>query len=531
MKKIISGLLIINFIFLSGCVEKDVQSSKNEKVKDCIVYNIGKLPEDLSMLSNYNIRQQDLLINLFEGLVRIDNKGKINGAIAESWDLSKDETCYTFKIKDSAKWNDGSYITAEDFVGFFQKMLNKDINNIYAYQLYCIFGAEDYKNGKCDFSNVAIKATNRKTLEIRLNYPCNYFLNVLSEPIYSLRKMNTELKNWKKDYKDILYSGYFTISGFSKNNEVILNRNNQYWDRDSVKSNKIYISCNDGSEASLAAFESNKVDVFISPPINELKNLIELGKATEQPSYTVGSLVFNLKGNSIVRNLNFRKAVAASIDRNNITKDILKDSAKPSLSYIPPGVSDGMNGSYINKNFFLQTAEKDKVLELIKNSKYNKNKDILKMIYINTVENKKVCETICKNLSVNLDVKIQCEGYDVEEFNDEIKGDNYDIAKVDYEAMYNYPTAFLESWVSYSKLNFYGYKNTEFDDNLMKVKMEKQGVKKIEFLRLAENLLMEDMPVIPIYFNNIIVCKKNDIQGIYTTKKGNMLLDKAYERK
>ncbi|MCH5139065.1 peptide ABC transporter substrate-binding protein, partial [Clostridiaceae bacterium UIB06] len=98
MKKLICYILILSLMFFSGCVEKSVQGNKDEELKNSIVYNLGKAPEDLIMLKSYNLRQQDLLVNLFEGLVSEDEKGKINPALAESWSLSKDETCYTFKI-------------------------------------------------------------------------------------------------------------------------------------------------------------------------------------------------------------------------------------------------------------------------------------------------------------------------------------------------------------------------------------------------------------------------------------------------
>ena len=279
MKKFICCILILNLMFLSGCVEKSVQGNKSEESRNYVVYNLGKAPEDLIMLKNYNIRQQDLLVNLFEGLVSIDEKGKINPALAESWTLSKDETCYTFKIRENAKWSDGSDITAEDFVTFFSEILSKDIDNKYAQQLYYIFGAEDYRKGKCDFNNVAIRAIDKKSLEIRLNYPCNYFLNILSEPIYSLRKVDDDLKEWKKNYKNIVYSGSFIIDNISENSEITLKKNLEYWNKDLVKSDEILVTCIDGSEASLAAFQNYKVDLFVNPPISEYKGLVTSGKA------------------------------------------------------------------------------------------------------------------------------------------------------------------------------------------------------------------------------------------------------------
>ncbi|NMM63242.1 peptide ABC transporter substrate-binding protein [Clostridium sp. P21] len=522
MKKIIFCLLIISFTFFNGCIEKDVQSSKSMQVRNYIVCSVGEMSKDLIMLNDYNLRQQDLLTNLFEGLVRIDETGKVTPAIAQSWSLNKEETCYTFKIKDSAKWSDGTSITAEDFVVFFKEILSKDSENVYAEQLYCVFGAENYRNGKCDFNNVAIRALDAKTLEIRLNYPCCYFLNILSEPIYGIRKMDTKLKNWNKDFKSILYSGYFVIGDFKNTKEVILRKNKYYWNKDSVKSDRLHLVFNEGSETSLAAFQNSKIDLFTNPPVSEVKKLIDKRNILEQQNFSVGALVFNLKKDGIVNDINFRKAVSECIDRNAIVKNVLNDLAKPGVSFIPPGVSDSANGYYINKEFLSASIQKDKALNFIKNSKYNKDKDSLKIIYLDAVENKKICESVAKNLKENLEIKVECIGYGKEEFSDEIKKNDYDIASIQYEAAYNYPLSFLEQWQSVSHSNIYGYKSVEFDNSLTKIKMENNKDKKITMARISENMLMQDMPVVPVYFNSTLVCKKTNITGVHISKKGSL---------
>lgn len=528
MRKFICCILILILVFFNGCVEKSVQSNKNEEPKNYMVYNLGKAPEDLLMLKSYNARQQDLLVNLFEGLVSEDEKGKINPALAESWSLSKDETCYTFKIRENAKWSDGSDITAEDFVTFFSEFLSKDTDNKYAQQLYYIFGAEDYRKGKGDFSNVAIRAIDKKSLEIRLNYPCNYFLNILSQPIYSLRKLNDSLKTWKKNYKDILYSGSFMIDDFSDNGGITLKKNIKYWNKDSIKSDEILLTCIDGSEASLAAFQSNKIDLFTGPPISEFKSLVNLGKVQIVSSSDSSLLVFNLKKEGIIEDINLRKAISLGIDRGKISNEILNDTVKPALSYIPSNISDGMNGKFTNKMFFQKDSQKETSQNLISKSEYEKNKESLKLIYLDTVENKKICESIAKQLNESLKIKIECQGYELEEFTEEIKKNDYDIAKIDCEGNYDYPLSFLEKWMSNSDNNFYGYKNILFDEKVVKAKMEKDQTKKMEFLKEAENILMEDASVVPLYFYNNIICKQSNVEGIYTTNKGNIKLDKAY---
>ncbi|MBC2582722.1 peptide ABC transporter substrate-binding protein [Clostridium sp. DJ247] len=528
MKKIISSALIFSILIFSGCVEKSVQGNINEDLHNYIVFNMGKEPEDLVMFNNSNIRQQDLLCNIFEGLVKTDDKGKIIPGLAESWIINKDETSYNFKIRQDAKWSDGSHITAFDFVDFFSQVLSKDIDNIYASQLYYIFGAEEYRKGQREFSNVAIRALDDKNLEIRLNYPCSYLLNILSEPIYSLRKIEHNLVEWKKSYKNILYTGSFKIDNISEKNEITLVKNQNYWDSQYVKSDKILVTCIDESEATLAAFQNGKVKLFVSPPISEVKNLINSGEIINLPSFSGSALVFNEKKDSIIKDENVRKAISVGIDRNNISKTILSDTVRPALSYVPSNINNGSGGTFTNKNVFQSTLEKEKALQLTKKSKLDKNSPTIKLIYVDTVENKKICDSIAKSLYDNLSIKVESQGYSPTEFDDELKKNDYNIAKINYEGLYDYPLTFLENWMSSSDSNFYGYNNPQFDNTVTKARMEQDKNKKLELMKEAENIILGDAEVVPLYFNNILLCKKGNVEGVYTTKRGNVKLEKAY---
>lgn len=529
MKRFTCFLIIICFTFFSsGCVEKNVQANKMKKTENYIIYDMVKCPSDLIMVDNYDLKQQDLIVNLFEGLVKMDSNGKIVPGLAQSWSTSENQTCYTFKIRSNAKWSNGSDITADDFVDFFKEFIKAGKGSLYTEKLYCIFGAQDYENGTKDFSNVAIKAVDKKTLEIRLNYSCNYFLNILSEPIYSLRKIDSKLKDWKDQYKNILYSGYFAIDNFSKDSGVSLTKNKYYWNKNNVKSSKVLMTFSKVKEASLANFQSNLINVFTDPPKSEVKNLVTSGSAFKYEGDTGNALIFNPKNNDIISDTNLRKAISECIDRNEIVKSILNDSARAALSYIPDNISDGLNGKYINKNFFNVNIQKDASLQDFKNSAYQKNVRDLKFIYLNTEENRKVCDSIAKSLKDTLGLTVDCEGYQEEEFQDAVEKGDYDMAKISYLPEYNYPLAFLELWSSTSKSNIYGYKNLQYDSVVSQGKVEVDRSKQINFFRNAENILMQDMILIPLYFDDTVICKKQSICDIYINHSGNVVLDKAY---
>lgn len=534
MKKLIYVIIIVSVIGVisitlsGGALEKKTKEIQTNSYKNSLVYNLGELPDDLIMLDSDNVRQKDILANAFEGLVSSDANGKIIPSLAESWSVSDEGTSYTFKIRKNAKWSNGTDITSYNFVDFFSHILSVNVKNIYGAQLDCIFGAEDYRKGKCDFKNVAVTAIDKDTLSIRLNYPCNYFLNILAQPIYSLRIIDYKIINWKKYYNSILYSGSFTISNVSDEQEITLKKNSKYWNASKVKSNTIVVTSLKTSESALAGFDNYRINIFTDPPLGEIENIEKKDKYITDTELKGTGIVFNLKGKGIVSNVNFRKAVSFSIDRNNIVKNILKDTVTLANSYIPGCVDNGLESNFINKSFFSESANEEAALEVMKNLDYNDEKKSLKLIYVNSVENKKVCDEIAKNLKKYIKINVKCVGYDLNSFNNEIKNGNYDMAEIYYEGYYNYPLPFFQIWQSSSTYNLYGYSNIEFDNKFTGTVFEKDVNKKVEMFKDMENLLLEDMPIVPIYFNKTVIVTRNYVKDVYTNKMGNIKLDKVY---
>lgn len=530
MKRKYLSLIIISIIItllFNGCVEKKVNSSMiDSKTRNYIVYNIEKFPEDLLQLSSGSNRDKDLLLSLFEGLVRMDEDGKIVPGIAESFSEGKDNITYTFKLRENTKWSDGKQVLATDFVVFFKDILNPKQKNNYASQLYYIFGAEDYNKGKKSFNGVAIRAIDDKTLEIRLNSPTSWFLQILSQPIYTLRKIDTNLKEWKTAYSKISYTGPFKLENIDKETELTLTKNNNYYGKDEVKSERIYLTSINGSENAMANFKTGKINLFVNPPVSENKNLILSGEEESIPINIGWSLNFNLKKSGIVNDIDFRRALNLAIDREQIATDALSNVARVATSYVP--IEEALSTQVLKeKEYLKENKDISQSKKLLLNSKYNK-KESVKFVYLNNNDNKRIADAIAKDLQEDLDISLDYKGYSEIELEDILKNGDYNIVLREYSSLYNDPISILESWLSTSKVNTFGYNNSQYDDFILKAKLEKDKQKRTEYLQKAEAQLLSDMPNIPICFQNIILCRRPEIKGVYTLKEGNIMLDKAY---
>lgn len=527
MKKIISCVIILMVLLTNGCIEKKVSVINEEsRVNKYVVYNLGKLPEDLILLNSNRVREKDLLLALFEGLVKTDASGNIIPGIAESWLIGTDEITYNFKLRESAKWSDGTDITAEDFVGFFADILDSKTDNIYAKELYCIFGAAEFNKDKKPFTGVAIKALGNKELQIRLNAPTQNFLHILSQPIYALRNIDSNLKSWKTDYKNLVYSGPFIIGDMNTKGEVILNKNTNYYNKEEVKSDIIYLTSIESSEESLASFRNYNINAFLNPPMPEINSLVLNGESEEITINGGSSINFNMKKTGNIKEESFRKAISQCIDRNEIAAKYLNGIARSASAYVP--FENSMSNLGVKgRTLFKDIADYAEAKNLLADTKYNE-KEKLKLIYLNGSENKKICEGIAKDVKEAIGVNITAMGVNEEIYKEVMKNGDYDLIKVDYTSTYNDPMSILQNWVSNSEENVYGYRNTEFDSLIGKAKYEKDKLKREELLKNGEEMLINDLPLMPLYFRNLILCRKQNVKGLYATKEGYIKLDKAY---
>lgn len=604
MKKKKSILMLIMLCFflsnLTGCIEK--KDRINHGDRDILIYNLEQMPKDLTMVHNNKIREKDLLFAVFEGLVK-EEEGSIEPAIAEDWLISNDRIQYDFKIRKDAKWSNGENITAMDFEEFFKWILKEGKNNYFIKELKCIYGVEEYMKGKSNFDNVAIKAKENNILEIRLNYPCSYFLNILSQPLLTLREKNFYTDNYKTNFNKVNYSGPFEIYDVKDNKQITIKGNSHYWDKSSVKSKKIaFVTINESEEA-LVQFESylsklnyeelskkdnshknfnfinkfkekeeknikentnikkqnykkvlSNIDVMVNPPRNEVPRLSQKNFIKTYGSFRTLDLIFNVAPNNIGRDLNFRKAIKSTLS-NKIVRDLLDNkSTEASNSIIPSATFNGKGEELGDRNYFSfnpNLIEARKYLKKVnfnnislkedKNHiKSNKNdlgienidKNNIILIYEEKTFDRLLAKNIKEELEKLLGLNVETKEYSESEFLNAIKEGEYNLALVNFQGNIDNPICFLNQWnMGNFASEISGYKNPSFDQKVNSVKTEKDLNLKYANMKKAEKILSSDVPVIPIFNFNTVLCKREYIHGIYVTKSGNIRFNKAYKDK
>lgn len=514
VKKALAFVMIVMIIALGISIEKDISNVKKENIYDNYInYNIMVNPDNLKQTNSINNREKDLLVNLFEGLVKKDEQGEIVGGLAEDFNISEDGVEYNFILRKDIYYSSGEKILAEDFAKFFKDFL-EDEENIYREELDCIYGAKAFREGDGDFSQVAIIAK-EDMLTIRLNYPCPYLMDILANPIYVLRDYNI-LENYKNNYKDIRYTGPFVIKEAS-NEQLILEKNERFYDALLVTDERIRVSFIESPEDALAIFEDSgsitteKVDIILDGPINEVQRLDEAGLIEKFKGNEVINIVFNDDEERLSGTMEFRGAISEAIDREGYAQVISKNLLIP--TYITtPSMEDTIE--VFNENYQIYAKEYFEKTDLTEEVP-------IKIIYEDNSLQRRIAKELCEQLQEYTGLEFTYEGYSKEEILKIMDEEDYDILLDSFQFRYDYEGEYYDEVLS-SIMD-----KEEYKEALNNSKYESdEAVRKGNFER-CEELLKERLSIIPLLQVNKVACVKPQVEGLYITMNGNVKLDKV----
>ena len=250
--KLLSIFVLTCLLFACG----ENKAEESEKVEQ-IFYTVMPKQEYKLNPQSYSGNERALLTQLFEGLTELKTEGVRFVSVVDI-EHSNDYKEWTFTLRDDLKWSDGEKITANTYLdSWFDSLENSKSDEIY--RLFVIKGAEDYYNKKSDRASVGLKVQDNKLI-VSLNNPIKNFDEWVSNPIfYPIRKENRDLNLDKK-----IVNGAFKVSSFT-NDEIILERNENYWDNVNTKLKEIKISLVEDGIMAYEMFPRNEIDYFGEP--------------------------------------------------------------------------------------------------------------------------------------------------------------------------------------------------------------------------------------------------------------------------
>lgn len=203
---------------------------------------------------------------LFEGLMRVDSKGYPEKGLAQSVEIDPSGRHYHFVLRES-QWSNGRSLTAHDFLYSWMMSLNPHFFSPLSYLFFPIKNARHIKEGKIQASMLGVKVIDDLTLEVELEYPTPYFLDLCAHSSFSpiCRLTDTQNPSWPKGQgEEYVCNGPFTLEKVTKTNEVHLKKNPNYWDVEKVHLKRIII-LNESEERASTLFREGKIDALLYP--------------------------------------------------------------------------------------------------------------------------------------------------------------------------------------------------------------------------------------------------------------------------
>lgn len=533
---ILLSLLLVVSVFVSACSsgedtatpEPETPTTGEEKpVEKILRTNNSSEPGSLDPALAQGTHESWILNNLFEGLMKHDSTGQVIPGMAKEYTLSEDDLTYTFTLRDDIYWSNGDPVTAQDFEFAWKRALDPELAADYAFQLYYIKGAEAYNSGEGTVDDVAVKALDDKTLEVTLETPTAYFLDLCAfYTYYPVNKSVVEANpDWAKDPSTYVCNGPFMLKTWQHNAKIILAKNENYYDKDSIKLTGIDFDIIEDENTAWQKYEGGEYDILVTLPQAVVAQL----KAQNSPELEIGPQVgtyyYNLNNDKKpFNNKKVRQALAYSLDRQTIVEKIAQGGQIAATGVVPPGLLDenGKDFREVNGDLIGYDVEKAKALfaeglaeEGMTVADFNAQKFVL--LYNTSEAHKKIAQAAQEMWRTNLGIEIGLENVEFQVKLDREKAGDYDISRAGWIGDYSDPMTMLDLWYSTGPFNDANYNNPEYDKLIDLAKSTADQPVRFDAMRKAEKILMEDVPIVPVYFYTQPYAVKPYVSGIYKT--------------
>ncbi|MDC0225460.1 peptide ABC transporter substrate-binding protein [Gammaproteobacteria bacterium] len=466
--------------------------------------NNGSDPGTLDPHRAEGVPASNVLRDLYEGLVSEAANGDYIPGVAESWSISEDGKTYRFKIREEAIWSNGDKVVAEDFVFSLRRSVDPKTLSNYSSMLYPIKNARDVVLGKLPTDMLSVSAENEKTLVIELEEPTPYFISLLTHsttyPVHppSVKEYGTSFTR----PENMISNGAFTLKDWRIQDYILLERNEKYWDNPSTTLSQVYYYPLDNPDASLRRYRANELDFTDTTPSEQLpwikKNLKDELKITPYfGSYYYG---FNNSKPPFKDNPELRMALSLAVNRTIITDIVLGAGQIPAFTFVPPVKQyQGKQPEWAK----LTQEERERLArELYAKAGYSDANPLSIEIIYNTSENhKRVALAVTSMWKKVLGVETKLRNQEWKVFLETRRlQEETEVFRGGWIGDYDDPYTFSELLHSENEMNHSGYASEEYDALLRSASLRPAGKERTNDLLQAEQVMLNDMPVIPLYF-------------------------------
>lgn len=471
-----------------------------------------------------------ILINVFEGLYRLNAEGTPEAAMAESVEISDDKLTYTFKLRD-AQWTNGDPVVAGDFEYAWKWALNPENLSEYASVFYPIKGAEAYNLEEGSVEEVGIKAEDDKTLVVTLANPTEYFLELTAFKTYLPinQKVVEGNEEWYAEAgESFVTNGPFTLAEWKHSDSLVLKKNADYWDAANVALDTVTIGMVENEATASTMFKGGEIDYLGAPYQTVALDSIDEFKKDGSLRINDFASIYWYKFNTTDKftgNANIRKALTLAIDRQSLIDNVTKGEQTPALGMVPNAITGFEEDRGYYKDNDIESAKA--ALEAgMKELGIKDPKEIKVNISMNTSEaHAAIAQFVQEGWSKNLGITVGLDNSEWQVYLEKLNLLDYQVGRMGWTADYNDAYSFLEQYITADNgNNDTGWENAEYKKLMEQSLVETDSAKRLEILKQAESIAMTEFPIAPIYYYTNLSVVNEKVSNMNPDRLGNIQL-------
>ncbi|WFB35347.1 peptide ABC transporter substrate-binding protein [Kiritimatiellota bacterium B12222] len=477
-------------------------------------------PESIDPHLATSVSAGNVLINLFEGLVRLNAETlEPEPGVAESWEVSEDGLTIDFHLR-SSQWSNGKPVTASDFAFAFRRLLNPALGASYAFMLFPLENARAVHAGELPMDALGVEVIDEQTLRLRLEEPTPYIFALLAHwtafplPEELLVKLGNEAGRggeWTRS-ENLVVNGPFMIEDWRPEDRMLFIRNPYYWQSEEVALNgAVYLFISDtGTEEK--AFRAGEIHVTYTLPRHRLRHYQEEGSDVLRVDPYLESVGYAVNvQHEALKDVRVRKALSLALNRKQLTDAVLYGVREPAYSYVPPGTAGYEPAVLLEENI----AEAQ---QLLADAGYPEGQGFPEVVFIyqTAQDSQRVAEVIQQQWQQVLGIRIEIENLERQTYYSRRRERDFDLCYFGWVGDYVDPMTFLGLWESDAGNNLAGWKNEAYDAQLQSAAMA--GDERMSALADAEAILLDEVPVLPLYFGATQYLIDPRVKGWYANR-------------
>lgn len=540
---------------LCGCGED--ASDQEAAVLDELSVCLGSSPVSLDPAYATEAQDLTLISHLYENLMKVsvDETGAAVAvpAMAKSYEAEKNvdgSVTYTFRLR-SAKWSDGTAVTANDFVYAWQRLADPATNSPNARLLSIVAGFDEVQ-ATGDVTALQVEAKNNSTLIVTITGTCEWFLtDVCTAPAASpLRRVIVQRLTesavqsssaadaaaapapdaWASDYTHLVTNGPYCVDSVSIS-FLTLAKNERYTGNDDGP-RAIRVVYADTPEDGWALYESGTVDFLAELPESQLQILAEDPEWTPIAEPTTCVLLFNTASEPLSDPL-VRQALQLAIDRTALSTSA-GTACLPAgglvSSSVPDADEDAANfrahgGDLVNCDPASTGSNRAEAQQALESAGYDLEFSLpmMELLYPDTERHAETARQLAEMWSISLNAAVTPVAVEESQLDSLLSSGQYKLALTDLTALANDAQSFLDRWTTDDTANVVRYSNSAFDTLLTVISSASDDSARRGCLHDAESLLLEDCPLTPLYFTGTAYALRESLTGLVRDARGTFL--------